>query len=369
MNRSRVRFPEAARFVPHTREGWGTSAFTSAVDDGAVNDKETTMSDTIRWGILGTGWIAEMFVTDLKAVGLTVAAVGSRTQKSADAFAARFDIPRAHGSYEALAADPEVDVIYVATPHPMHAENALLAIANGKHVLVEKAFTLNAAEAARVAEAAADAGVAVMEAMWTRFLPHMVRIREIIAEGTLGDVRTVIAEHDQKLPSDPAHRINNPELGGGGLLDLAIYPVSFAIDILGIPTRVLASATMSDTGVDRQTALIFEHEGGRQSMSHSAIDAAGPVAGAIIGTEARIEIEPWWYNPTSFRVVTPDGEVLEHFEHPVVSRGMQYQAIELERVITAGETESPLLPVSESVAIMRVLDEVREQIGLRYPGE
>ncbi|MGD8168294.1 Gfo/Idh/MocA family protein [Herbiconiux sp. P16] len=327
------------------------------------------MSQPIRWGILGTGGIADSFVKDLLAVGLTVTAVGSRTQESADAFAQKFGIAAAHGSYEALVADPSVDVVYVATPHTFHAENALLAIGAGKHVLVEKAFTLNGAEAQRVADAAAQAGVVVMEAMWTRFLPHMVRIREIIAAGTLGDVRTVIADHGQKLPSDPNHRINNPALGGGGLLDLAIYPVSFAVDILGLPTRVLASATMTATGVDRQTALIFEHEGGRQSISQSALDASGPVRGAVIGTEAWIDIDRWWYDATSFTVYDAQHEVIERFEQPVVSRGMQYEALEIERVIAAGEKESPLMPLGQSVAIMRVLDEVREQIGLHYPGE
>jgi predicted dehydrogenase len=331
--------------------------------------KETTMSKTVRWGILGTGGIARSFATDLKAVGLTIAAVGSRSQESADRFAAEFGIPTAHASYEALVADPDVDVIYIATPHTFHAENALLAIGAGKNVLIEKAFTINAAQARQIQEAGEAAGVAVLEAMWTRFLPHMVRLREIIAAGTLGDVRTVLADHDQRLPSDPSHRINDPALGGGALLDLAIYPVSFAIDLLGLPTRILASATLGDTGVDQQTALIFEHEGGRQSVSHSAIDTAGPVRASVIGTEARVDIERTWYAPTSFTVTNSEGEVLERFEQPVASRGMEYQALEFERMLAAGERESPLLPVAESVAIMAVLDEVRAQIGLHYPGE
>ncbi|ARJ06064.1 oxidoreductase [Cnuibacter physcomitrellae] len=327
------------------------------------------MSDSIRWGILGTGGIARTFTTDLRAAGLEVAAVGSRSTESAEAFAAEFDVPRAHGSYEELAADPDVDVVYVASPHPFHAEHALMMIAAGKHVLIEKAFTVNAAQAERIAEAAREAGVAVIEAMWTRFLPHMVRIREIIAAGTLGDVRTVLAEHDQDLPDDPAHRVNDLALGGGALLDLGIYPVSFAIDMLGLPTRILAHSTMSATGADRQTAIIFEHEGGRQSVSHSALDAAGRVGAQVIGTDARIEIDPWWYGATGFRVVAPGGEVLEEYTDTVESRGMQYEALEMERVIRAGEHTSPLMPIEQSVAIMHVLDRIREQIGLVYPGE
>ncbi|MFB2581040.1 Gfo/Idh/MocA family protein [Herbiconiux sp. P15] len=327
------------------------------------------MTETIRWGILGTGGIAASFVTDIQAAGLTVSAVGSRKVETAEAFAARFGIPAAHGSYEELAADPEVDVIYIATPHPFHAENALLAISHGKHVLVEKPFTLNAAEAERVVAAAADAGVALMEAMWSRFLPQMVRLREIVAAGTLGDVRTVLADHEQLLPSDPDHRLNAPELGGGALLDLAIYPVSFGVDVLGIPTRVLAHATMTATGVDRQTAIILEHEGGRQSVSHSALDTAGPVRAAVVGTKARIELERTWYAPSTFRVIDPEGEVLETFTPTAGEQGMRYEAFELERVIRAGERESPLLPHLETIAIMRVLDEVRTQIALRYPNE
>ncbi|GAA2249846.1 Gfo/Idh/MocA family oxidoreductase [Herbiconiux moechotypicola] len=327
---------------------------------------------SFRWGVLGSGGIAATFTRDLQLTGREVTAVGSRSQGSADAFAERFGIGAAHGSYEALVSDPEVDIVYIATPHPYHAENALLAIAAGKHVLVEKPFTLNAAEAEQVAVAAAEAGVVVLEAMWTRFLPHMARIREIIAAGTLGDVRTVIADHDQKLPSDPNHRLNDPALGGGSLLDLGIYPVSFAVDILGLPERIIAHATLTATGVDRQTALIFEHDGGRQSLLHCALDTRGPVTASIMGTEARIEIDSWWYNPTSFTVIAPDDTVLERYETPdsgVGARGMDFQAAEIERVIAAGESESPLLPLSQTVAIMGVLDAAREQIGLRYPGE
>lgn len=327
------------------------------------------MTEPIRWGILGTGGIAATFVTDIQAAGLEVSAVGSRRASSAEEFAGRFSIARAHSSYEALVADPEVDVVYVATPHPFHAENALLAIAHGKHVLVEKPFTLNAAEAERVLTAAADAGVALLEAMWSRFLPQMVRIREIIAAGTLGDVRSVLADHQQLLPSDPSHRLQSPELGGGALLDLAIYPVSLGVDLLGLPTGVLAHASMTATGVDRQTAIILEHEGGRQSVSHSALDTAGPVRAAIVGTLARIEIDRTWYAPTTFRVIDPDGRVLESFEPASGEQGMRYEAFELERMIRAGERESPVLPHAETLAIMRTLDDIRSRIGLRYPGE
>lgn len=327
------------------------------------------MPNGLRWGILGTGGIATAFATDLQQNGFQLTAVGSRSEESAGEFAARFGGITAHASYEQLVADPQVDVVYVATPHPFHERNALLAIRAGKHVLVEKAFTVNEHQAESIVAAAREAGVVVLEAMWTRFLPHMVRIREIIAAGTLGDVRTVLAEHNQKLPSDPKHRLNNPDLGGGALLDLGIYPVSFAVDILGVPTGVVAKATMTATGVDRQTAIILEHEGGRQSVLHAALDTAGPTTASILGTEARIDIDRTWYASTTFRVIDSKQNVIEEFDQPVTSRGMQYQAWELERVVAAGELTSPLLPAEQSVAIMGVLDEVRRQIGLVYPGE
>lgn len=327
------------------------------------------MTDRLRWGILGTGGIARLFTSDLNLTGFTVSAVGSRTQESAEAFAAEFGIPRAHGSYEELAADPEVDAIYVSTPHPFHAENARLALEHGKHVLVEKPFTLNAEEAARVVELAAARGLVVLEAMWTRWLPHMVRVRELVASGALGEVRALLADHDQKLPLDPEHRIQNPVLGGGALLDLGIYPVSFAWDVFGAPSSVHAISSPTPTGVDRQTAIILGYPGGEQAVLHTQLDARGPSTATIVGTEARIEIEPVWYTPTSFSLIDATDAVLERFEQEVPGRGMQFQAAELERLVADGATAGEILPPAESVAIMGTLDEIRRQIGLRYPGE
>lgn len=323
----------------------------------------------IRWGILGTGFIAGLFATDLRAAGLTIQAVASRTLAKAAEFQAEFGIPTAYSSYEELVADADVDVVYVATPHPFHAEHALLAIAAGKHVLIEKPFTLNAREAMRVAAAAAEADVVVLEAMWTRFLPHMLRIREIIAAGTLGEIRTVVADHNQLLSDDPLHRINNPELGGGALLDLGIYPVSFAVDMLGLPSKMTATASMTSTGVDRQIALILTHDDGRQSVLQAALDTLGPNRASVLGTKGRIEIEPVWYAQTAFTVYDGDNVVIERFDERLESRGMQAQAIELERVIRGELAESELMPVAETIAIMSILDDARSQIGLRYPGE
>ncbi|MFJ4046792.1 Gfo/Idh/MocA family protein [Microbacterium sp. NPDC089987] len=325
----------------------------------------------LRWGILATGGIATAFASDLRTAGLDVVAVGSRTQESADEFAARFDIPRAHGSYVDLAEDPEVDIIYVATPHPMHHEDARLALQNGKHVLVEKAFTLNSAEAEDLQKLAAEKGLLAMEAMWTRYLPHMVRLREIIAAGTLGEIRSVSADHTQSLPTDPEHRINALPLGGGALLDLGIYPISFVCDVLGNPTDIKATARLGETGADAEVATIMTHAGGAISTSLSSSRTVGPNTAVVLGTDARIEIDRVWYTPTSFRVIAADGAVIETYESQVDGRGMQYQAFAAEGAVAHGDPAGTLLalPIAESVEIMGTLDEIRRQVGVVYPSE
>ncbi len=324
---------------------------------------------SLRWGILGTGLIAHLQTSDLLAHGFTVTAVGSRSQGAADKFAAEFGLPTAHASYESLVADPEVDVVYVATPHPMHAANALLALDAGKHVLVEKSFTLNAREAAEIVARAERNGLVVLEAMWTRFLPHMVRIREIIRAGEIGEVHTLIADHAQLLPDDPKGRLRNPELGGGALLDLGIYPVSFAWDLFGEPSHVFARATMTETGVDRETAIVLEYPNSQRAVLHTALDTPGSNRAAIIGTLGRIELESVWFTPTAFTVFDHRGDVTERYNSEVSGRGMQYQSWELERLVAEGPSETDVLPPEQSVRIMQTLDEVRRQIGLVYPGE
>ncbi|MEV7874656.1 Gfo/Idh/MocA family oxidoreductase [Microbacterium sp. NPDC089188] len=323
----------------------------------------------LHWGILSTGGIAHAFTSDLRTAGLDVTAVGSRSLDSAREFAAAYDIAHAHGSYDDLVADPDVDIVYIATPHPSHVENALLALDHGKHVLVEKPFTLNEAEAAAIREKAAEKGLLAMEAMWTRYLPHMVRIREIIAAGTLGEIRVVAADHTQKISTDPAHRLNDLALGGGALLDLGIYPISFAVDVLGLPEQVSALARISDADSDAEVATMFVHEGGALSTTVSSSRAAGADTAQVVGTEARIEIDRVWYTPTSFRVITSDGTVTEEFTSEIEGRGMQFQALAAERLVADGAISSDVLGIDETVAIMGVLDEVRRQIGVVYPGE
>ena len=334
-----------------------------------TNDSGGNTARTLRWGILGTGYIAGLQVSDLVGNGFSVHAVGSRSDEAAARFAAEFGIGSAHGSYEDLVRDPDVDAVYISTPHPFHYENSLLALNAGKHVLVEKPFAMNAWQAREIVDLAESKGLVAMEAMWTRYLPHMVRIRELVRSGVLGEVRTVIADHNQNLPKDPAHRLNNPELGGGALLDLGIYPVSFAFDVLGAPVNIRAAASMTATGVDRQTAMIFEYADGQQALLHCALDTAGPNRASVIGTEGSIEIAPVWYSPTTFTRYDADGNVIERFEEPVPGRGMQYQAEALERLVRAGATANDILPARESVLVMEAMDEVRRQIGLSYAAD
>ncbi|MDQ1494067.1 MAG: hypothetical protein QOG69_550 [Actinomycetota bacterium] len=323
----------------------------------------------VRWGIIGTGGIAATFAGDLALLpDAEIVAVGSRSQAGADAFADRFAIAHRHSSYEALARDPDVDAVYVATPHPMHRDNALLAIEAGKAVLVEKPFTINAAETRVLIDAAKAQGTFLMEAMWTRFLPHVVRIRELIAAGRLGELRSLTADHGQWFPSNPEFRLFAPELGGGALLDLGIYPLSFASMLFGRPTTVTAVSDKAMTGVDAQTAVVLQYDGGRQSVSFTTLETRTANRASINGREARIEIDGVFYSPTTFSIIDRDGAT-ERVEIAHEGHGLRHQAAEVGRCLRAGLVESPVLPLAETLSIMETLDEVRRQIGLRYPSE
>ncbi|MCO1339628.1 oxidoreductase [Kocuria polaris] len=324
---------------------------------------------SLRWGILATGGISGMFARDARAAGLTLAAVGSRSAGAAEAFAAEHSIPRSYGSYTELAAADGVDIIYIGTPHPWHFENALLALEHGKHVLVEKPFTLNQREAIVLREAARARGLLLLEAMWTRYLPHMVRIREIVASGALGELRALSADHTQSLPTAPEHRINDLSLGGGALLDLGVYPVSFAWDVLGRPEKIQASARFGATGADTEIATVFTHASGAVSTTLSAAHSAGPNRAWILGTKGRIEIDPFWLAATGFTHYGPDGTVVERFESDIAGRGMQFQALAAERLVANGDLDDGALGIDESVEIMGTLDAIRAQIGLTYPQE
>ena len=319
------------------------------------------MDSPVRWGILGTGGIAGSFASDLRLTDSGVAvAVGSRSQAAADRFADNYGIARRHDSYESLAADPDVDVIYVATPHPMHRDNAILALRAGKHVLVEKPFTMNAAEAREVVAVARERGLFAMEAMWTRFLPHVGVIREWLGKGLLGHVVTVTADHGQWFAEDPGFRLFAPELGGGALLDLGVYPVSFASMVLGTPSRIVSISDPAFTGVDAQTSMLFGYDSGAQAVLTCTLRAKSPTRAAIVGTDARIEVDGDFYAPACVTLIPRDGDpVVVESAHE--GRGLRHQAEEVARRLAAGEVESPFMPLDETISIMETMDTVLTQ--------
>lgn len=327
----------------------------------------------LRWGVLGPGGIANAFTSTLhRHTQSQVVAVGSRSSERAAAFAALHGINRSYGSYEQLVADADVDVVYVASPHSEHHDHALLAIGAGKHVLVEKAFTRNAAEAAAVVAAARAAKVFAMEAMWTRFLPGIDVVRQLLADGAIGEVATVLADHGQYFADlDPSHRLLNPALAGGALLDLGIYPVSFAAFALGIPDTVHAHGDLTSTGVDAQVSIAFT-AGSTHALLSTTLLAQTPTTASISGSAGFIEIPGPFYAPAAVTVsARRRGPVLTlPLNSPIVGAdGLCYQAAEVARCIADGRSESPLLPLDESVAIMGILDQVRAQVGVIYPGE
>lgn len=316
------------------------------------------MTEPLRWGIISTGGIARTFVNDLQYTESGVAvAVGSRTMEAANTFADRFNIAHRYGSYEELVSDPDVDAVYVGTPHPMHLANAKLALEHGKPVLVEKAFTMTAKEAIELIEVARAKNLFLMEAMWTRFLPHVAAVNELIAAGEIGDIVAVEADHGQHFDYDPASRWFSPELGGGALLDLGVYPVSFASMLLGTPSRMVTMIDLAPTGVDRQVSMIFGYDNGAQAYLNTTTDAKTPTTATISGTKARIEIDGDFYAPSAFSVITQAGEA-RRFEFATQGRGLHFEASEVARCIRSGLLESPLMPLDETVSIMKTMEAV-----------
>lgn len=327
------------------------------------------MTAPIRWGILGCGNIARKFATGLQALDdAELVAVGSRTAGKADSFADEYGAGRRHASYEELSADPEVDAIYVATPHPMHRDNAILCLEAGKAVLCEKPFTVNATDAQAVVDVARRRGVFLMEAMWTRFLPVMVQVRQWLADGLIGEPRMVTADFGFRAGVNPQARLFNPVLAGGALLDVGIYPISFACMIFGPhPDRIASTATLGETGVDEQAGIVLGYPGGELAVATTAIRTSTPHEARILGTDGRILIDPSFWK--SERVVLQAGGNEKVQELPLAGNGYNYEAAEVGRCLRAGELESPTMPLDETVAIIQVLDQIRAQWGLKYPME
>ncbi len=325
--------------------------------------------DELRWGILGAGNIANAFATGLSALSdAQLWAVGSRSLAKARAFAVEYGAPRAYGSYEALVSDDEVDAVYVATPHVFHQEHTLLALEQGKAVLCEKPFALNRLEAETMIRAARDKKLFLMEAMWTRLLPHVVKALELAGSGAIGEVRQLTADFGFRDDFDPESRIFDPALGGGALLDVGVYPLWLSQAIFGEPSDIASFANLGETGVDEEAAILLRHARGELSLLSSAVRLTTPHEATIIGTKGNIRLLPSWWRPSGL-VLQRNGLEPEAVEVPHVGNGYTYEAAEVGRCLREGRLESEVLPLKDTLAVMRTMDELRAAWGLVYPGE
>ena len=332
---------------------------------------ETTLTP-IRWGILGTGKIARKFANDVQkaAPGAEIVAVGSRTQESADAFGEEFGIARRHGSYEDLAADPEVDVVYVATPHPWHYEASLICLNGGKGVLCEKAFTMNARQAKELVAVAREKNLFLMEAMWTRFRPTMVKLRELIAEGKLGELQYATAAVGWQSPFETVSRVFRKDLGGGILLDGTIYPISFVWMLFGQPSTTVTIGVLGEAETDEQETIVFGYPSGAQATVFGSLRTGLSGPALVTGTEGRVEIAHPWWEPTELTLYARGAEPETFsFPEPEGTRGYQYEAIAVGEAIRAGKLETDIMPLDESIAIMEAMDALRAEWGLTYPAD
>lgn len=327
---------------------------------------------SVRWGILATGGIAAAFTADLVDLpDAEVVAVASRTEESAKAFAERFGIERAYGEWGALAEDADIDVVYVATPHSAHRAAAGLCLEAGRNVLCEKAFTLNAREAEELIGLARERGSFLMEAMWMYCNPVIRQLKALIDDGAIGEVRSVQADFGLAGPFPPSHRLRDPAQGGGALLDLGVYPVSFAQLVLGEPSDVVARATLSEEGVDLQTGALLSWDSGALASVHCSIIGGTATSASVTGSLGRIDIPYGFFFPDHF-VLHRDGRDPEEFKADPAAgprNSLKHEAREVMRALRAGETESPLVPLDGTLAVMRTLDAIRDRVGVRYPSE
>jgi Predicted dehydrogenases and related proteins len=326
------------------------------------------MTSPIRWGILGSGRIAGVFAEGIVHVeDAQLLAIGSRSQEKADSFGDKYSVPRRYASYEALLADPDIDAIYVATPHTQHKECTIAALRAGKAVLCEKPFAINAAQTREMLEVARQEQRFVMEAMWTRLLPLLAKVRELVAEGTIGELRMLEADFGFRSEVNPKSRLYDPALGGGALLDVGVYPVSLAHMLFGKPTRIASMANIGETGIDEQAAMLLGFAKGEMALLSTAVRTNTAHAARIFGTKGSIELHsPWWAGDTLTLKV---GEESQTIKLEKIGNGFCYEIAEVGRCIRAGKLESNIIPHSETLAVMETLDALRAQWGLKYPME
>lgn len=321
----------------------------------------------LRWGIMGSGWIAEKFIESVRAhTNQALVAVGSRSQKSAEAFAVRMGLGKAHGSYEALVADPELDVIYVATPHNFHHESVTLALNAGKHVLVEKPMALNRAQAAEMVALARSKKLFFAEALWSFFLPKFDVLRQVLEGGLIGEIKSVHTDYGEYFTRD--HRIFDPKLAGGPLLDLGTYPVSLLTEIFGVPERVVGIGQADPSGVNGQLSAILSDAHGNQGTISTTLYGATPTNAVIVGTEGTITFDGPFNLPGPFEVHSADGSRTLRYEEASGRHfeGLYYEAVEVARRIAAGDLETPCRPLDASLNTMATLDMIRRSIGIDF---
>lgn len=314
---------------------------------------------SVRWGIAGPGKIAVTMAEAFDRVRTgELVAVGSRSQERADAFAAAHGLARAHGSYAALCADPEVDALYIATPHPQHTEIALAAIEAGKAILVEKAFTATVADTERIVAAARERGVFCMEAMWTRFNPGVARVRELLAEGAIGELRGVHGDLTAFRAYDPSDRLFAVDTGGGAVLDLGVYVLSFVQAFLGVPTVVHAVGSVLPNGVEGDFSVVLGYPDGRSSTLTAGFTAYGPGRMMLTGTEGWIDLHPRFHRAPAITVWR--GKEPEHLEF---ESGYHFEVDHVGECLAQGVTESPVMPLADTVAVQELMAEVLRQLG------
>jgi predicted dehydrogenase len=331
----------------------------------------------VRWGILATGKIATAFVQNLALLPeCETVAVGARKQDSADAFAGRHGIPRAYGDYRALVEDPDVDVVYVATPHSLHREHVELAFEAGKPVLCEKSITLTAADAEHLVRLAREKNLFLMEAMWMRCNPLIRRLQQLLGSGALGEVRQVRADLGFVADKPPTDRLFDPLLGGGALLDMGIYPLTFASLFLGEPATIASAATLSEGGVDLNLAISLGYDSGAIAALTSTMTAWSPRNATIATDRGRIDLPEPFHHPTTVTWRAFDGDpdftgaaTVEEISEDLIGTGLANEALEVVRCLRNGETESPLVPLDDTVALMRQMDRIRTDIGVRYAAD
>lgn len=326
------------------------------------------MNTPIRWGILSTGNMAQKLAHDIGTMDdAMVMAVGSRSQANADAFAREFGVPHAHGTYDAVIRDPDVDIVYVATPNHMHYQNTMACLRAGKPVLCEKPFALNARQAQEMIDYAERNNLFLMEALWSRFIPAHRRLYDLVWTGALGDVRLVNVEFGFRAQFDPTSRLFDPALGGGALLDIGIYALALVVKLLGTPDRVTGFAQLSATGVDEQSAIVLGFPSGAVANISCATRTQLSNDARIYGTKGRARLhEPFW-RPEELTTVIDDAE--QHHAIPHKKWGYQHQLEEVHRCLREGHVMSPLMPHDDTLTIARIMDDLRKQWGVTYPGD